>query len=117
MLADGRTVERALSVAAGDWRIEHVNAPYRGGAASDAEFARRRPAELAQIAAARATPVESDGWRQSLRWPATGRLSGFFGSQRVYQGQPGSYHRGTEIALPAGPPLLAPAHGGVASGA
>src|SRR3546814_4167971 len=43
MLADGRTVERALSVAAGDWRIEHVNAPYRGGAASDAEFARRRP--------------------------------------------------------------------------
>src|SRR3546814_3634375 len=102
MLADGRTVERALSVAAGDWRIEHVNAPYRGGAASDAEFARRRPAELAQIAAARATPVESDGWRQSLRWPATGRLSGFFGSQRVYQGKPGSYHSGTDIAVPAG---------------
>src|SRR3546814_10949388 len=69
-----------------------------------AEFARRRPAELAQIAAARRVDHDVDGWRQAFRWPATGRLSGFFGSQRVYQGKPGSYHGGTDIALPAGPP-------------
>src|SRR3546814_15467664 len=55
--------------------------------------------------------LESDGWRQSLRWPATGRLSGFFGSQRVYQGKPGSYHSGTDIAVPAGTPFMAPADG------
>ena len=54
-LASGQRVERTLTVAAGSWRIEHINAPYRGSASSDAEFARRRPAELAQIAAARAT--------------------------------------------------------------
>jgi len=110
-LADGRTVERMLSVAAGDWRIEHVNAPWRGSASSDAEFARRRPAELAQIAEARRVDHDVDGWRQSFRWPATGRLSGFFGSQRVYQGKPGSYHSGTDIALPAGTPFYAPADG------
>ena len=110
-LADGRTVERMLSVAAGDWRIEHVNAPWRGSASSDAEFARRRPAELAQIAEARRVDHDVDGWRQSFRWPATGRLSGFFGSQRVYQGKPGSYHSGTDIALPAGTPFHAPADG------
>src|SRR3546814_20065215 len=70
-----------------------------------AEFARRRPAELAQIAAARRVDHDVDGWRQAFRWPATGRLSGFFGSQRVYQGKPGSYHGGTDIALPAGTPF------------
>lgn len=110
-LADGRKVARTLSIAAGNWRIENINAPYRGSASSDAEFERRRPAELAQIAAARAKQVESDGWRQQFRWPATGRLSGFFGSQRVYQGKPGSYHSGTDIAVPAGTPFFAPADG------
>ncbi len=110
-LADGRTVARMLNIAAGNWRIENINAPYRGSASSDAEFERRRPAELSQIAAARAKHVESDGWRQQFRWPATGRLSGFFGSQRVYQGKPGSYHSGTDIAVPAGTPFFAPADG------
>ena len=108
---DGRAIERLLSVAPGTWRIEHVNAPYRGSASSDAEFARRRPAELEQINAARGLPVESDGWRQRFIWPVTGRLSGVFGSQRVYQGKPGSYHSGTDIAVPAGTPFVAPADG------
>ncbi|MBB6426553.1 M23 family metallopeptidase [Sphingopyxis sp. JAI128] len=110
-LADGREVVRTIAVAPGRWRIEHIDAPYRGSASSDAEFQRRRPAELAQIAAARATPVASDGWRQAFRWPVAGRLSGFFGSQRVYQGKPGSYHSGTDIAVPAATPFVAPADG------
>ncbi|MGB3803799.1 MAG: M23 family metallopeptidase, partial [Sphingopyxis granuli] len=66
---------------------------------------------LAQIRAARAVQADSDGWRQTFRWPATGRLSGFFGSQRVYQGKPGSYHSGTDVAVPAGTPFRAPADG------
>ncbi|MGH6633259.1 M23 family metallopeptidase [Sphingopyxis sp.] len=110
-LADGRSVERIIAVAAGSWRLEHINAPYRGSAASDADFERRRPAELAQIAAARNMQVVSDGWRQTFRWPVTGRLSGFFGSQRVYQGKPGTYHSGTDVAVPAGTPFVAPADG------
>ena len=110
-IADGVKVERLLTIAPGSWRIEHINAPYRGSASSDAEFQRRRPAELAQIAAARRTDHASDGWRQSFIWPVTGRRSGFFGSQRVYQGKPGSYHSGADIAVPAGTPFVAPADG------
>lgn len=110
-LADGRRIERALDIAPGAWRLEHINAPYRGSAASDADFERRRPAELAQIAAARRVDQASDGWRQRFIWPVTGRRSGFFGSQRVYQGKPGSYHGGADIAVPAGTPFVAPADG------
>lgn len=109
--ADGARINRSIAVAPGRWRLEHINAPYRGSAASDADFARRRPAELAQIAAARAKQIDADGWRQTFRWPVTGRLSGFFGAQRVYQGKPGPYHSGTDIAVPAGTPFFAPADG------
>ncbi len=104
-------MRRALTVAPGEWRIEHVDTRYTGGAASTAEFQRRRAGELAQINAARRTESASDGWRQTFIWPVKGRLSGYFGSQRVYQGKPGSYHSGTDIAVPAGTPFVAPANG------
>ena len=72
---------------------------------------RRRP-ELERIAAARAAEAESKGWRQDFVWPVTGRISGRFGSQRVYRGEPGSYHSGIDIATgESGTPFVAPADG------
>lgn len=104
-------VERQIAVTPGGWRLEHVNANFNGGAASTEEFRRRRAGETAQINAARATPVTSDGWRQTFIWPARGRISGRFGSQRVYRGQPGSFHSGVDVAAGAGVPFVAPADG------
>ncbi|MEM8696901.1 MAG: M23 family metallopeptidase [Pseudomonadota bacterium] len=99
-----------LSVAATDWRIEHVNVSRRGGRSS-AAFQRRRAPEIAQIVAAREIRSDTEGWRQDFLWPATGRISGVFGSQRVYRGEPGSYHSGVDIARPTGTPIVAPADG------
>ena len=66
---------------------------------------------MAQIKAARARVEQADGWRQQFVWPGKARISGLFGSQRVYRGTPGSYHSGTDIALAAGTPYAAPADG------
>ena len=106
----GGTDVVSLAVAPRAWAIERVDAPYRAGK-TDAEFERLRPAELAQIAAARAQATDAQGWRQPLRWPAQGRLSGRFGAQRVYQGKPGGYHSGDDVAAPIGTPVTAPADG------
>lgn len=110
-LADGKTVEHYLPVTPGSWKIEHVKANPTGGAKTSAEFQARRGAELAQINAARAGGTDSAGWRQDFIWPVKGRISGVFGSQRVYNGQPGSYHSGLDIAMPTGTPYVAPADG------
>ena len=107
---DGREVRRALAITPRGWRIEHIDAARRPGGASAAFMARRRP-ELARIAAARAADHPVDGWRQSFVWPVTGRISGRFGSQRVYRGEPGAYHTGLDIAPGAGVPYVAPADG------
>lgn len=109
-MPDGRRIATEIAVAPRAWRIERINAPFRAGR-TDAEFEAVRPAELARIAAARARVTDATGWTRPMRWPATGRISGLFGAQRVYQGKPGSYHSGVDVALPTGAPVVAPADG------
>lgn len=104
-------LEQRLTIAPGDWRIEQVDAPLLGGAATSEEFQKLRAGELEQIAAARLVHADSEGWRQSFIWPVRARISGRFGSQRVYRGTPGSYHGGLDIAGGAGTTYVAPADG------
>lgn len=111
-LADGRELSRDIAVSPRAWRIEHVPVAPRPPAIPSAEFQRRRADELARIATARALDTGSTGWRQAFAWPARGRLSGLFGSQRIYKGTPGSYHSGMDIATgTSGTPFTAPADG------
>lgn len=110
MLADGSRIERPLTVAPRSWRIEHVNVARRPGGPTE-EFLRLRERELGRIAAARAVNASSEGWRQRFIWPTRGRISGLFGSQRVYRGEPASFHSGVDVAPGAGAPVVAPADG------
>ena len=110
-LADGRELERTLGVAPRGWRIERVNMLRPSGEPSP-EFRRRRDGELARIAAARARGSDSVGWNQRFVWPARGRISGRFGSQRIYRGGvAAAYHSGTDVASGAGATVVAPADG------
>jgi murein DD-endopeptidase MepM/ murein hydrolase activator NlpD len=111
-LADGETLTRPLTISPRAWKLEYIPIGPRPGATPSEEFLRRRAAELAQIKAARAIDDHSDGWRQHFIWPVHGRISGLFGSQRIYRGTPGAYHSGTDIATGAsGTPFVAPADG------
>ncbi|WP_423604779.1 M23 family metallopeptidase [Sphingomonas sp. MS122] len=110
MRVDGSTVRRSLAVQPRAWRIERLDRLPRFAQPS-AEFQRRRPGELAQINTARAIRSAAQGWRQRFMWPVTGRISGLFGSQRIYKGEPGAYHSGVDVARPSGTPVLAPADG------
>jgi murein DD-endopeptidase MepM/ murein hydrolase activator NlpD len=110
--ADGSRATHQLVVAKRAWQLEHIPIGPRPGTPPDPEYAKRRAGELAQINAARQADHAAEGWRQRFIWPVTGRLSGRFGSQRIYNGVPGSYHSGTDIATGAGgTPFVAPADG------
>ena len=111
-LADGSRLILPVSISPRAWKIEHIPIGPRPGAVPSAEFQRRRAIELARIQAARRIDSQSEGWRQTFIWPARGRLSGLFGSQRIYRGTPGSFHSGADIATGAsGTPFVAPADG------
>ncbi|MEO5868212.1 MAG: M23 family metallopeptidase [Sphingomonas sp.] len=110
-LDDGRRVRDTLPVARRHWNISRLDSLPKTPLPQP-EFDRLRPAELAQIAGARRMDTDAGGWRQPFRWPATGRISTLFGSQRIYKnGEAGSYHGGLDIAVPQGTPVLSPADG------
>lgn len=111
-LRNGRTVSRTLTIAPRAWKLEYIPLGPRPGTPPSEAYRIRREGELARINAARAIDSQSEGWRQAFIWPARGRVSGQFGSQRIYNGVPGSYHSGTDIATGAsGTPFVAPADG------
>lgn len=109
-LPDGTAAAESLAIVRRDWQIEHVNAPLRPSVPSEI-FLKLRAIELEQINAARQIRSESGGWRQRFIWPCRGRISGRFGSQRIYRGEPGSYHSGIDVAGATGAVIVAPAAG------
>ncbi len=113
--ADGPSDARAVPVAKRAWKIESIPSLRQPppDAPPDPVYDARRKVELAEIAAARAGDSDEGGWDQAFAWPAHGRVSGVYGSQRVLGGVPKSPHLGLDIAAPAGTPVRAPADGTV----
>ncbi len=68
--------------------------------------------EKTQVKAALRTVSESKLWSDVFSYPSQGRKSSPFGVNRSYNGAPvSSYHKGIDIAVPQGTPVLSPANG------
>lgn len=112
-LADGGDDRRTVAIAPRVYEVESipglrqapVNAPL------DPVYEALRKSETDETAAARKGQSDETGWQQAFIWPATGRISGVYGSQRILGGVPKSPHLGTDIAAPSGTAVLAPAQG------
>ena len=109
-LADGTRVRQALRVVPRDWKIERIPS-LRQTSTPNPDYERLRTAELARIDAARSAISDATGWTERFAWPATGRISGVYGSQRILGGVPRNPHAGVDIARPTGTPVVAPASG------
>ena len=82
-----------------------------------------RSTEAKNRARARASLSEAL-WAEGFDWPARGRISGRFGSRRIYNGEPRRPHSGVDVASPrneqypdpasfVGAPVVAPSAGRV----
>lgn len=109
------TGERALSydIEPRDYRIQRVEGIARKIMQPSDEALTRIRAESALVKAARKGISTRSDFLERFRWPITGRITGVYGSQRVYNGRPGRPHYGVDVAGPVGAIVLAPASGKV----
>ena len=110
---DGREETQALAIAPRQWQIERIDGlPPRKVTPSDEDLKRIRR-EAALINAARSRNSATMDFARGFILPATGRLSGFYGSQRILNGEPRRPHLGLDVAGPLGTPVHAAAAGEV----
>lgn len=108
---DGRIQTRTLAVTSRAYDIQRIDGlPPKYVSPPPEELARIKR-EGAEKRAARNRDTDADWFAHGFIWPAQGRISGVFGSQRFYNGEPRRPHYGVDVAGPEGTPVVAPASG------
>lgn len=108
---DGTSVERLIEVAPREWAVQRIDGLPQKYVTPPPETLARIASERELKTAARAVRVDDTWFAQPFVWPATGPISGVFGSQRIYNGEPRRPHYGVDVAAPAGTPIVAPQAG------
>lgn len=108
------TVRRTIAVADRDFKIERIDGLPKRKVTPDPKDLERIRREKAEMAEAKKASDAEPGYLGGFVWPATGRLSGVYGSQRILNGEPRRPHYGTDVAAPEGTPVRAVAGGRVA---
>lgn len=108
---DGRNEVHELKVAPRQYAIEHVDGLPPATVTPDPAAAERIRQEAQLVAHARSRRDARADYADGFEWPAHGRISGVYGSQRVLNGQPGRPHYGLDVAAPTGTLVYAPADG------
>ena len=109
--APGEEESIALPVAPRDYDIERVDGLPPRTVTPDPEALERIREEAKMVSTARARRDQRTDYADGFDWPAQGRISGVYGSQRVLNGEPRRPHFGLDIAAPTGSPVYAPADG------
>ncbi|MEX1153466.1 M23 family metallopeptidase [Parvibaculum sp.] len=108
---DGTVIERVLEVAPRDWAIQRIDGLPQKYVTPPPETLARIAEERELKTAARAVRVDDSWFALPFIWPARGPVTGVFGSQRIYNGEPRRPHYGVDVAAPTGTPIAAPQAG------
>jgi murein DD-endopeptidase MepM/ murein hydrolase activator NlpD len=108
---DGSRSDASIEVDPRDWPMERVDGVPPKTVEPPPAIAERIRREQARVTAARTRDDDRADFAQRFVRPVEGRISGRFGSGRIYNGKPGAGHSGMDIAAPTGTPVKAPAAG------
>jgi murein DD-endopeptidase MepM/ murein hydrolase activator NlpD len=108
---DNATENLLISVKKRDYDVQYVNGLSERFVEPPQDTLERIRREAEIKAQARPMATDLTAYAQGFIWPLLGPVSGVYGSQRVYNGKPGTPHYGVDVAMPAGTPVRAPAGG------
>ena len=108
---DGGRLRRELEIAPREYDLQRVDGVPPRTVSPPEEALPRIREEVRIVREARRRDDPRTGFLADFSWPVRGRITGFYGSQRIYNGEPGRPHYGIDIAAPAGTTVTAPAPG------
>ncbi|MGE4218957.1 MAG: M23 family metallopeptidase [Alphaproteobacteria bacterium] len=110
---DGTARTERLAVAPRSYDIQRIDGLPETMVTPPPEVLARIQRENALIAELRTRDTPATEFLKGWIWPAQGRISGVYGSQRILNGVAKQPHYGVDIAAPVGTPVKAPAGGTV----
>jgi murein DD-endopeptidase MepM/ murein hydrolase activator NlpD len=108
---DGTAVRRDLQVVQRSYNLQRVDGLPSSKVSPSAKDMARIRRDIAQAKKARARDDAREDFLGGFVWPATGRISGVYGSQRILNGKLRRPHFGVDVAAPVGTLVRAPADG------
>jgi len=108
--AEGRR-EHRFPVTQRQYRIQRIEGVPARTVNPNPEQVKRSREEAAMAWRARQTESSRRDFARDFRWPLIGPVTGVYGSQRVYNGEPRRPHYGVDVAAPTGTVVRAPAAG------
>jgi murein DD-endopeptidase MepM/ murein hydrolase activator NlpD len=112
-LPDGPRVTRTLEIARRDYAIQRIDGVPPETVNPPESALPRIEREVEMVRTARERDEARTDFLADFQWPLEGEITGVYGSQRVYNGEPRRPHYGIDIAAPKGAPVRAPAPGRV----
>ncbi|MGE0151186.1 MAG: M23 family metallopeptidase [Reyranellaceae bacterium] len=109
--AQGRSEQRSLTIARRQFQVQRIDGLPEAMVTPPPEVLERIRRDNERTKAARAVVSREPHFRAGWRWPATGPITGVFGSQRILNGKPRSVHYGVDVAAPKGSDIRAAAAG------
>lgn len=110
-LPTGEAITRTLTLQKREYNIQRIDGLEQKMVTPPAEVTARIKRDNINVANARSSNTDIDALFTRFEWPATGPISGVYGSQRILNGVPKWPHYGVDIAGPTGTPVYAPVDG------
>jgi murein DD-endopeptidase MepM/ murein hydrolase activator NlpD len=110
-LPNGERERRVLTIEQRTYPTERLQGLPPSKVTPSEEFLKRIRKENGEIARLRAVDTEQEWYMSGWEWPAIGRVSGVYGSQRILNDIPKRPHFGLDVAAPVGTPIVASTDG------
>ena len=111
---NGLSETRIINVEPRKYRMQRINGLPKNMISPPKKVLERIIIENKKIKKVRMRDSNFSFWKSGFVWPAKGRISGVYGSQRILNGRPKQPHYGIDIAAPRGSLVVAPTGGVVA---